>query len=200
MEQVCSGFLTLSVDVSGVGVGACFGGSPRNGAGSLGTRLPPPVEQEGGVCQQYHATCTLQKSNTSLRWEDPSFVGLASFVGSARGPSAWVTHPHPPLTLLTAPAICRLPAHDSLILYSASTGASRPPPTPLLSGPPRRPCLQEGDVSQIIRTGSLLCMLATEMLVCAKRLVPVFPATSFWDIQVPVPSFPPSCPALATGH
>lgn len=66
------------------------------------------------------------------------------------------------------------PAHDSSILYSASAEASRPPPTPLLVGPPRLLCLREGDISQIIRTGSLLHMLATKILVRAKLHVPIF--------------------------
>lgn len=87
--------------------------------GPLGLVSHPCVEQEGGVCLEYHATRTLLKSNTSLGWED------LSFVGSARGPSAWVTHPHPPLLLLIVPAMRRLP-----LLLTTACSFTQPPPQP----------------------------------------------------------------------
>lgn len=132
------------------------------------------------MCREYHATRTLLKSNTSLGWED------LSFVGSARGPSAWVTHPHPPLPLLTAPACDEmrrlpLPAHDSLLLYSAPTPASRPPPTAPLTGPLRLPCLLEGEISSELE--AYTC--EPQQRWCAPCYGhPAFASTSCWGSRV----------------
>lgn len=148
------------------------------------------------MCREYHATCTLLKSNTSLGWED------LSFVGSARGPSAWVTHPHPPLRLLTVPAICRLPlAHDSLLLYSASTPASRLPPTPLLTGPPRLLCLLEGELFDHPNWKPLPHISYCSIGVCPAMGTPLLQALPSGRAGACVSGYPPPCwPALTTGH
>lgn len=68
---------------------------------------------------------------------------------------------------------CDLSPPCRLLLHPFTQPLPEPPaPLPRLSS--RLLCLREGDLSQIIPTGSLLHMLATEMLVRAKLHVPSF--------------------------
>lgn len=180
-------------------MGACFGGSPRNGAWVPWDTSPTScTEREGGVCGEYHATCTLQKSNTSLGWEDPSFVG------SARGLSAWVTHPHPPLMLLTAPEICCLPVASRSILllslyrslpppsHASPHGASKTPVSPGRGYITDHPNWKPPPHASHRNVGA--CQATCVQLL---RPCPSGASGSFW---VPGPHPPDCCLASVTGH
>lgn len=73
-----------------------------------------------------------------------SRVGGSVFCGIGAWPVCLGDSPTPSAAAPDSACDASPPAHDSLLLYSAPTSASRPPPTALLTGPPRLPCLLEG--------------------------------------------------------
>lgn len=73
------------------------------------------------------------------------------------------------------------PAHDSLLLYSAPTPASRPPPTAPLTGPLRLLCLLEGEISSELEASTC----EPQQRWCAPCYGhPAFASTSCWGSRV----------------
>lgn len=131
--------------MGGIGVGACFWGEvPEMALGPLG--LVSHLLCRAGRGGVSGVSCNLYFAEV----KHISWVGGSVFCGIGAWPVCLGDSPTPSADAPDSACDLSPPAHDSSILYSASTGASRPPPTPLLMGPPSLLCLWEGEISQII--------------------------------------------------